>query len=279
VSAATYTRDDLLAAAREAGHAPSSRLVTDWVALGLLDKPTKRGLGRGLGTIATWPQQQRNLFLLLLEKRRDLKGITPLYNLPVALWAYFGDAYAPLRQARLAHANWAGASTHTRSMRTARQNARSLLDQIIDPQAPRSARAPLEEHIARIASGAEFDRDGLLSDFTREVQKRPPSTPARHPLLRISPEIIVDRIDAWRRALPLLTSLDDDFYRFARTTLVQSDEQYNQLASDLQRDPRSTAARPRDWQQRIPSVCLDLLTVIGMLLKAADRLPVTSTAS
>src|SRR5438876_822928 len=89
-----YTANELLSDARRRGHKVSRRLLTDWVAIGLLDKGTDRGRGRGRGKEYTWPDEQRRLFLVLLDKHGTVKRPV-LANIPVALWLFFGDQHAP----------------------------------------------------------------------------------------------------------------------------------------------------------------------------------------
>src|SRR5437660_9642055 len=106
-----YSAEDLLLAAADAGTPATSRLITDWVAKGLLDRPMFRGLGRGRGTSATWPDSQRLLFLKLLRERHDgRRRIQTLCNIPVAVWLYsepWEPERVPLRQVRRCMATWA----------------------------------------------------------------------------------------------------------------------------------------------------------------------------
>ena len=106
----TYTAADLAADATAAGAPVSTRLITDWVERGLLDRPRRRGLGRGRGTVATWPENQRQLFLALLDqRRRGVKRLATLCNLPVTIWLDSEGLdleYVPLRQVRRCLATW-----------------------------------------------------------------------------------------------------------------------------------------------------------------------------
>src|SRR4051794_29590144 len=99
-----YTADDLVRLAARRGHSGATqRLITDWAAKGLLDRPLSPGLGRGAGSEkGTWSERQAELFITLLDKRRETKQIPTLCNVPVAMWLYFGPAYVPVRQVRRA---------------------------------------------------------------------------------------------------------------------------------------------------------------------------------
>src|SRR5205809_339547 len=118
-----FTKVALLAEAQRAGFTASSRLITDWVSVGLLDQATRRGRGRGRGLTATWPEEQKNLFLTVLKKRQETARIAPLCNIPVFVWLWWGDSFIPLRQVRRALNTWSGANEHGRSWRTAEQAA------------------------------------------------------------------------------------------------------------------------------------------------------------
>src|SRR5450759_5370395 len=101
------TVDDLLADARRLGHPVTARLITDWVARGLLDHPHRRSRGRGHGsTKAVYSAHQRELFAVLLAHRAQAGRTSPLTAIPIAIWVYWGDHYVPLRQARRALATW-----------------------------------------------------------------------------------------------------------------------------------------------------------------------------
>src|SRR5947207_3156341 len=97
-----YTLEQLVGAGMDAGFEPTTRLAKDWASLGLLDHARRRGRGRGKGVEGTWPESQKELFLLLLAKRPEVKRIATLCNVPVAIWLLWGDDFVPLRQARLA---------------------------------------------------------------------------------------------------------------------------------------------------------------------------------
>ena len=56
-----FTKTEMIAAAVAEGHSATDRLLTDWQSAGLLDRPIKRGLGRGKGITALWPESQLRL--------------------------------------------------------------------------------------------------------------------------------------------------------------------------------------------------------------------------
>src|SRR5438067_1709419 len=142
-----YTLTELQSAARDRGFDPSERLIKDWVGLGLLDLADKRSRGRGRGIERTWPQSQNELLLLLLAKRRDVKQIVTLCNIPVSIWLWWGDDYVPARQALRALSTWAGAKATT-SWRRAQWTARQLVDHYAGTVATAAQRKELVDLIS-----------------------------------------------------------------------------------------------------------------------------------
>ena len=79
------TIDDLVADAHRAGHTRvNARLVNSWIPKGLLDHPQRRPRGRLGSDKALHSANQRKLFLILLDKRRDLPSLASLAQVPLA---------------------------------------------------------------------------------------------------------------------------------------------------------------------------------------------------
>ena len=104
-----YTAAQMVHAAKDAGHERvSPRMVTDWAAHGLLDRPEDNGSrGRGGKVPGTWNEHQFQLFLSLLEARVHAKAVADLCSIPVWLWLWWGDDYVPMRQVKTAMTTWA----------------------------------------------------------------------------------------------------------------------------------------------------------------------------
>jgi hypothetical protein len=277
---ASYTRDEMVRAARKAGFSPSGRLLTDWVSLGLLDQATRRGLGRGRGTKATWPQEQLNLFLAVLDKRLTVSHISPLCNIPVFLWLWFGDEFVPTRQARRALMTWGGANRHSSSWRAARTAAVNLAGQFAHPDADEQAR---ERFIAAIASatyGAPFNAEAVLAAFREVFDPHGANRSIGPPQVMFRPEYFVALVKARLAALDALRagSVDDDAFEWARTEYRVSRREYEQLIPRIAEDPeaaeiffRRTAAGVVVPDTTLDDVanhaCADLLTLIGIYLE------------
>ncbi|MEK2475525.1 hypothetical protein [Streptomyces noursei] len=153
------TIDDLVTDAVEAGHEATARLVHDWVAQGLLDKPTRRSKGRRGSAKALHATSQRKLFLLLLEKRQEMPKIPSLALIPLYLWLYFGDEYVPTRQALKAFRTWL--KDGMRNKRVASEGARGMLQQLDHPLASDTARNRLLRLLTDVQYAGRFDREEL----------------------------------------------------------------------------------------------------------------------
>src|SRR5712692_2245104 len=163
-----YLAEDLVREAHERGFKEvKPRLVVDWVQLGLLDKPTKTGRGKGGGRgtkKGVWPQHQADLFFSLLDQhRRQAKRIPTLCNIPVFVWLWWGDEFVPVRQVHRAMLTYAGAyrrSSATRARYSGREVARDL-------GSPGGSREQRRFRQFFVEAAAQIGREGQLSDADR----------------------------------------------------------------------------------------------------------------
>lgn len=132
------------------------------VATGLLDHPIRRSKGHAGGSDkGIFPWTQRNLFRLLAQKRPEVKGIAGLCGVPVALWLWWGDEYAPTSQVQRALVTWAGHVSKV-SWQSAQRQARQATEFFDDLDATRNQREHLTKLMAEIAySGKLVDEDEL----------------------------------------------------------------------------------------------------------------------
>ena len=250
---ARYTAADLRAQATRRGSPVSSRLITDWVEKGLLNRPQVRGLGRGKGTLATWPEEQLRLFLLLLDKRTKIKRAATLCNLPVAIWMIYGEQYVPLRQVRRALATWAEAYTtvkHGRAERTALQ----LLDQVAHPDAEESDKLDFELLISKAAKTGSIDL-GKLERVARKVVDPHRTGVTRGEFGMLETDAVVHTIDFRVTGLANL-QVPDEVYEQAR-------QLYRATRPEIQ--PPSLGRMALDAV--VAEACLDLITLIGMTIR------------
>lgn len=268
--------------ARQAGFASATaRLLSDWVTLGLVDKADRRGLGRGVGSEATWPHNQLQLFLTVLDKRHEAKQIATLCNIPVAIWLWWGDEYVPLRQTRRAMETWAGAREHARSWRAARTSAEQLVGKFAQPNAPASARKELIDLVAKTAMGRPFNGIEILNAFRRAFDPTNSGRTVGRAQITFRPESYVSVIQ-WRlTALAALKDhdLDDDAFQWARHEYLVSRRDYQQhvvpaLADNaeaadafLRRTGSGIYVAPT-FEEVVNQACVDLLTVLGIHIQA-----------
>lgn len=170
------TLDDLLEDAREAGYEISRRTVHDWISLGLLDNPQRRGAGRG-SRPGQHSANQRKLFLLLLSKRVEMPKIPSLALLPFGIWLWWGEEWVPTRQALKAFRAWFGDGL--RRKQVCLEAARATLEQIDHPAATDTARNRFVRLFAEVGYRGSTTPElrSELEDAARAVFE-PPSSPA-----------------------------------------------------------------------------------------------------
>jgi hypothetical protein len=286
----TYTKADLLAQARAAGSPVSRRLIDDWVAKGLLDRPHVQGLGRGKGTTAVWLENQRRLFLLLLNKRGELKQTSGrsrvLPNIPVALWLYFGDDYVPLRQVRRAlrtyceawrqsqpgterKPHWTARSPAA-SRRRSEATARRLIGLLVPPNLSRARRAELRRELvdagANLDYEHELDRDRLLAVTSRVLDPDNIDRSVGPTEARVTPENWTRTIEARLTALQNLDAIDNSTFEDVRVIHNNTLAAYSHRQPDLARDPDiGKLFEPLTFEALANNACVELLTGLGML--------------
>ena len=247
-------KEELVALARERGTPVSPRLITDWVQLGLLDHPTRRGLGRGRGTVAGWPENQVRLWGLLLEKRPGLKHMATLCSIPVSLWLYFGDDYVRLPQVRRAMITWA-AGAHTRGYSDAASLVLQFVDEIPGVRLSASRRKLVQGHLVGVVVNGLGGRS--LEHFrTKLIDLLLPASAQR----RGSPkeawaghvELLLARLEAVRRIRN--DEVPDSLYYWARAFTHHARAGWAEQVGAL------------TFQELIPNSCRDVATAIGLSL-------------
>lgn len=266
-------KQDLVAAAKEEGHRRvSARMVDDWVAQGLLDHPERQPLGYGRGSApAVWPENQRDLFLSLLEKRDEGVPIPVLCNLPVWIWLWWGDAHVPLRQVRRAMQTWAKAAGYPPAGR-ARADMRRLMGDWGHPDARRKDRRALEGTLYPMVCTGRVDEAVLLPLVTRVFD--PEGNGAlRGPVGgRLTPEGYVKLLRARVDALVHLDQFDDQHFEQARRVYLATRQSYVRERPRLAQDSELGArfADP-DLSDIIMDACLDFVTLLGMTDPSPDQ--------
>jgi hypothetical protein len=268
---AGFTKAELVAAARAAGHdRVSARLVDDWVGLGLLDRPTRHPAGYGKGSEpGTWSANQRELFLALLRHRDDAGSVAALCNLPVWLWLWWGDDFVPLRQARRAQATWAAAVREPPRGRSARSVGQLVADWG-EPGAGRAARRELVEALHPMVCAGRIDEAALLPKLRAvfDPEGRGLAAEGYLRLLRARVEALrrltvpADRrFERGKRAEPI----DDALLEWARFFYLATRQSYAAEQPRLATDQRFGGNfDDTGLDAVVGSSCLDLATVLGL---------------
>jgi hypothetical protein len=253
-----WSRDEFLALAAESGVEATPRLLADWVQLGLLDHPRRRGLGRGKGTTTGWPENQWELWKALLMQRPRVRRIAALCNLPVGLWLYFGDDYVELPQVKRAMHTWAGA-IHARGTADSRHLVQEFVAGIPGPKLSVARRKEVERLLVGVLLNGLGDRsvDQLRSRLTTLLE--PPSHRGRRvrvATLQAHVELLMSRLEALRRLRR--GDLPDALYSWARTLTHYGRANWAEKVG------------PPTLDSLVENVCLDLTTTIGMSLTVPD---------
>ncbi len=272
-SAESGTIDDLIADAEAAGYAVTARLITDWVSLGLLDRPTRRPQGRGRGSAkAFYPGNQRKLFVALLHHRKTVRNISILAKIPVAIWVYYGDDYVSLEQAKRALRTWLG--DYRASHERAEWSAREILGQLDTPEATPKARRNLRRRLAHIAYTGELDL-AALEDAASAVFE-PRISPIRRaigpPGAFITVDVVITLIQARLTAAKLVVDdrVTDAQLQQARQAQTVERADYDLLQpqfADQAGPALADVFKPVTFEDKVNTSCVDLLTMIGLHLR------------
>jgi len=273
-----HTAEELVEDARRAGFQVTVRLVTDWVELGLLDRPDKRPLGRGRGSAkGVWSQPQREMFVALLDRRATVTRVAGLANFPVWTWLVYGDDFVPLRQARRALKTWCGRHRGNRGLSQAEAGrmARNFLESIVrDDTRPRD-RAELRRFVVNSLTTMTLDTERFRDLVARVLD--PAGTgrvigPAQAPL---TTDVVVTGVESRFLAMMRLDELTKAQFEQARLVYVITKQLYFAEWSELASAPEGDRVHPQPTLEReVNQACFDLLTILGMNVlqpEGADR--------
>jgi len=275
VLAGGYTRDELVSAARVRGFLEANtRRVTEYAALGLLDRPERRGRGRGKGVVSSWPTGQLELFCVLLSQRRRRAPLGGLGNAVVWLWLVWGDDYVPLRQVRRVLPTWLAAARST-TWTQAREGARETVRKIAHPHA--EGKRELQRLLSEAGYRRQVDEEELLHAFRSVFDPRDSGRP-RGPLgAQLTPELYAGMVRARLAGEEHLAEFDDATFERARSIYRSSRASYAQDFARLAADPELGALFERpDADEVANSACPDLVLILGYLWLESRPTPVAS---
>lgn len=241
--------------------------------LGLLDRPDRHGLGRGKGIVARWPDEQRQLFLALLAKRREGVRVGNLCNVPVWGWLWFGDRAVPLRQARRALHTWCKGARGA-SWSQARAVASKMIKVIAHPAAGTRSRRALRDAVAQTLYSGKFDPHDLLPLIAGVVDPRATGEwrgPAQMPL---TPESIISVFQSRHAAIVGLDAIDDSLFHWAHFEYLTNIPDYLDEQPLLAADPDLGQYFPvPDMNDLASSACLELISILGAGLRGIPNAP------
>lgn len=270
----SYTRAQLVAEARQAGFSwANERLVTDWSAKGLLDRPARASGGRGAGSGAryAYSEEQYKLFLALLTKRSEVSTIPPLCNVPVFLWIYYGEKYAPVRQVRRALATAFRADRYgaQRSFERSRRTAQEIVKPIAHPKAAKTDVTPLIEALTGVIYRGDANESNatVLCRLLDPVVR--PGKFAEHQAWRVAAaQGVITNAVARALAISKLSEIPDEIFELARvaqlSTIISYATDWRALAGSPDIGHFITEEPTLDFMAN--NACGHLLTGLGLLL-------------
>jgi hypothetical protein len=272
--AVRVTAEELVTIATANGLRATRRLITDWVSLGLLDRPYHPGQGRRNGSKpGTWPLTQAELFVDLLSLRQrpenPVTHVAALANVPVSGWLWMGDAGGvPLRQVRLALKTWCGHHRSRKGVSTvrARKIAREMLRQFDNPHATRPDRGALLDLLATSIANQTFDAEQTQSALERVFDP--------HQVGRaLGPEEVAATAASFARMLEAqaagylnLQSSTKQEVEDARVIYLQGRREYAQLQPRLASDRQGSPLKFDDAtvENVLNTACSNLLFTLGL---------------
>jgi hypothetical protein len=259
-TAARFTREDLIREANAVRPGATDRLITDWVEIGLLDHPYRPGLGRGAGSQpGTWPAPQLKLFLALWGKKPEAT-IAELCNIPVYLWLFWGDEFAPLRQVRRAMNSWL-ARLRRVPIRAADDAAAHILGILEEGRPSLAKRDFLSYALRAMPPDLKQARTQLVP---KSRAQRTDIAPAPGRTVDVDPELIMRLLTGRVTAEGQLDKLPDELFEWARFFNLYAEQQYRQEQPMLGADSRHRRLFPqRRHDDMIKYACANLLTLLG----------------
>lgn len=180
------------------GHPVTSRRLTDWVELGIVPAPRKRGLGRGSGTASGWSDFGHGFWLDMLRKREQGEDIAGLTNYVLALWIY-GRVPLELSQVRRALHTWATRRSQARSGHLTK-SATITVARYMHPGSTTADRRRLVRLLARISLAPEKSIPPAVRPVVAPGAAGRPGTPQRRTAEALSVELIAQVIGTGRLA-------------------------------------------------------------------------------
>jgi hypothetical protein len=246
------------------------RLITDWVARGLLGDGQRVGRGRGGGTGARfeWSEEQVALFKWLLTNRANVKSPVVLASIPVETWLYWGERWVGLPQLKRVLQSWWRRTNRT-GWESSLEMSRKVAESIVPPQTPRKVKQDFRETLAGMIEAHDYSVEVFIL-MIDEVRVYDPGFGVMGEMGASSDlvaRVMLSKIVAMSR----FDEITDEMFLEARARLSLSVLEHAHWQSLSDTD--STLTAPPDRISRtylINKACEDLLAHLGMLLMAHD---------
>jgi hypothetical protein len=251
-----YTKAEMLAVAAGAGLRANEALFDRWVTAGLLDFAQTVGRGKGRGILRTWPESQRNLWLTLLGKRREITSLRTMANGPVFMWLMWGDSYVPQRQAQRALETWAEVTR--RSPRHGyHASARGLVRSLAAPKADKRATSALIDALADMFAARRYN-PAIERLLVAVVGPSDASAQTDGPR-------VAGILEAQMRAREDFATFKTWRFGWARAMYLMSQLDYSRAQPYLATDSRFGHLNKRfDVEYLFGSACNDMLLILGL---------------
>ncbi|MGO9196847.1 MAG: hypothetical protein ACLQK4_06935 [Acidimicrobiales bacterium] len=262
-----FSRSELVKEADGAGFSVSARLVTDWASIGLLAQAERqRGKQGKRGAHYLWSDNQRDLFITLLQHREEVGHVAELAVVPIWVWLLWGEPFIELPQTRAALRTWVGGHDKASSFEKAEAAARAIVKSIARPGASRAARGELRELLAEAALTGTFNR-AVFVPLIKAVIDPQGLGPAH-----VDADGLADYYEAITLGAHHLSEFKDGAYLEARLRYRTFVSQYALDWDELRSNPVYGGMFERPSAQLLLDKCgRDLLLLLGLRWLADSR--------
>jgi hypothetical protein len=270
-----FTADELVAFATAHGFRASTRLITDWVSLGLLDRPNHPGRGRAVGGSerGTWSVMQGELFgdLLALHQRPEnpIRSVAALANIPVSGWLWMGaESDVSLRQVRRALATWCGRHRSRKqvSKTRARRIAREMLTPLDNPHSTKKDRDELLRLLETSIRERTFDADEMRQAVERVFDPHSVGRSLGPSEVAATAAGLARLMEAQAAGYLNLDSFTDQEFEDARVIYREGRRGYAALQPRLVADAQGSPLHldDADYESVLSDACKNLLFTLGL---------------
>jgi hypothetical protein len=245
----------------------TERLVTDWGVKGLIAQGKRAaGGGGGPGASYEWSDEQFRFFLILLAKRRDVRAVAPLCDLPVGNWLYFAVDWIEVDQVRRAVKTW-WKRTESTNWKQALHQARIAMHAIAPRGSPLALTNALRDALAKAMYTKHYDVDEITGIVRQLVERK---GAREHMGAFWQPAEKVVEVMLWQvDAMTFYDDVTDGMFLNARARLRPVGAEYIRQYAELRSLPRGERFEEPTMEHFMTSACRSMVTALGQELRAA----------